>query len=79
MSATPSPCDTQARTGTSMACPAVAGVGMLVRQYFMDGYYPTGSPDPEATFTNPSGALLKATLLNSAVDMTGISGYPSDL
>lgn len=26
----------------------------------------------------PSGTLLKATLLNSAVDMTGISGYPSN-
>jgi len=28
--------------GTSMACPAVAGAATLARQYFMDGFYPTG-------------------------------------
>src|SRR5439155_21406789 len=56
----------------------VAGLGMLVRQYFMQGYYPGGSPTPAAAFT-PSGALLKAILENSAVDMTGVSGYPSNL
>ncbi|HUU81993.1 MAG TPA: S8 family serine peptidase [Phycisphaerae bacterium] len=73
------PCNVTSLTGTSMACPAVAGAGILARQYFMDGYYPTGAPDPGAQYTNPSGALLKAVLLNTAVDMTGISGYPSDL
>ena len=30
-----------------MASPAVAGTGMLVRQYYTDGYYPTGS-EPNA-------------------------------
>jgi hypothetical protein len=60
-----------------MACPAVSGAGLLVRQYFTEGYYPSGSPVPADALT-PSGALIKAVLINSAVDMTGISGYPSD-
>jgi hypothetical protein len=70
-------CDAFSRSGTSMACPAVAGAGMLVRQYFMQGYYPSGQPDPEDGFT-PSGALIKSMLLNSAVDLTGETGYPTD-
>ena len=71
-------CDTTALTGTSMASPAVAGTGLLVRQYYTDGYYPTGVANAPDSFV-PSAALIKATLLNSAVDMTGISGYPSNL
>lgn len=71
-------CSQVGQTGTSMACPAVAGVAMLVRQYYMEGFYPDGIANPSAAMT-PTGALIKATLLNSAVDMTGISGYPSDL
>ena len=71
-------CSTISMTGTSMASPAVAGTGMLVRQYYTDGYYPSGAAVPADAFT-PSGALVKATLLNSAVDMTGVSGYPSNL
>jgi len=69
-------CGWTTKTGTSMACPAVAGAGVLVRQYFTDGYYPTGTANPADGFT-PSGALLKAVLVNSAVDMTGIAGYPT--
>jgi len=70
-------CGTSTATGTSMAAPAVAGTAILARQYYMEGYYPTGTPQPQDAFT-PSGTLLKATLINSAVDMTGISGYPSN-
>ncbi len=72
-----SSCGTTAKTGTSMACPAVAATGMLVRQYYAEGFYPSGSASFLDAFV-PSGALVKATLLNSAVDMTGISGYPSN-
>ncbi len=71
-------CSTSSLTGTSMACPAVVGTGLLVRQYFTDGYYPSGLATPADGFV-PSGALIKAVLINSSVDMTGISGYPSNL
>lgn len=70
-------CGTYALTGTSMAAPAVAGSAALTRQYFEDGYYPSGVPTFDDGFT-PSGTLIKATLLNSAVDMTGIGGFPSN-
>ncbi|HLO40390.1 MAG TPA: S8 family serine peptidase [Phycisphaerales bacterium] len=70
-------CGTTGMSGTSMACPAVTGAAVLVRQYYTDGFYPTGGAVPANAFT-PSGALIKATLLNSCVDMTGISGYPSN-
>ena len=70
-------CGTTGLTGTSMAAPAIAATAALTRQYFEDGYYPSGMPETDDGFT-PSGALLKATLLNSATDMTGISGYPSN-
>ncbi len=62
-------CGTTSLTGTSMASPAVAGAGALVRQYFTDGFYPTGAKVPANSFV-PSGALLRAMLVNSAVDMT---------
>lgn len=70
-------CGLRALTGTSMACPAVAGVAVLARQYFTSGYYPTGTPVPSNAF-NPSAALLKAVIINSGADMTGIAGYPSN-
>lgn len=72
-----SECGVRALTGTSMASPAVAGVAMLIRQYYVEGFYPSGMADPRDAFT-PSGPLIKATLLNSAVDMTEPEGYPSD-
>lgn len=59
---------------TSYAAPAVSGMAVLVRQYFMDGFYPTGKQTPADAYT-PTGALLKAMLINSAVDMDGFAGY----
>lgn len=72
-----STCGTTGLTGTSMAAPAIAGAAALTRQYFEDGFYPSGLAESQDGFV-PSGALLKATLLNSAVDMTNISGFPSN-
>lgn len=66
-------CGTSSATGTSMASPAVAGAASLIRQYFTDGFYPTGAKVPGNSLV-PSGALLRAMLVNSAVDMTA---YPS--
>jgi subtilase family protein/flagellar hook capping protein FlgD len=59
------------KSGTSMSCPTKTGATLLVRQYFTEGWYPTGSPRPGHAFT-PSGALLKAMAINSTDnDMTG--------
>jgi hypothetical protein len=69
-------CSTRQMSGTSMAAPTVAGAAMLVRQYFMEGYYPSGAPLVMDAFT-PSAALIKAVLLGSGTDMTGEPGYPS--
>jgi hypothetical protein len=55
-------------TGTSMATPVAAGAAALVREYYMGGYYPGG-------VLTPSGALVKATLINGAVEMTGAGAY----
>jgi subtilisin family serine protease len=48
-------CETGVNTGTSMACPAVAGGAGLVREYFMRGFYPTGRGSPALSYT-PTGA-----------------------
>lgn len=72
------PCGTGPRSAcaTSYATPHVAAAAALIRQYFTEGWYPTGAPEPHHAFV-PSGALLKAMLITSTIDMTGIAGYPS--
>lgn len=64
---------------TSWATPAAAATAALIRQYYREGWYPTGTPRPEHALT-PSGALLKASLLNGTIDMTGagLAGYPTN-
>jgi hypothetical protein len=71
------PCGTASATGTSMATPAVAGLALLMRQYFVDGYYPDGVAGTGESIL-PSAALLKSLLVNGAVDMTGVAGFPSN-
>ena len=46
-----------------MATPVVAGSATLARQYFMDGYYPSGKKN-DADKMTPSGALIKAVLIS---------------
>ncbi|MDQ7088755.1 MAG: S8 family serine peptidase [Acidobacteriota bacterium] len=70
-------CGTRSLTGTSMASPAVTGAATLVREYFTEGWYPSGAP-VAADALVPSGALMKAVLISGAMDMTGVAGYPSD-
>lgn len=68
-------CATTTMSGTSMASPAAAGMAALVRQYYTDGNYPTGAPVVANKFT-PTGALVKATMLNSTKTMTGTGTGP---
>jgi hypothetical protein len=70
-------CGTISMSGTSMATPGAAGLTALIRQYYVDGWYPTGSENSANGFT-PSAALLKATLVNSAVNMTGTTAIPAN-
>jgi len=70
-------CGLTTKSGTSMAAPAVSATALLARQYFTQGFYPSGAATPADIFT-PSGALLKAVLVNSAVDMVNNPGSPTN-
>ncbi len=61
-------CGAKLLSGTSMATPTVAGGATLLRQYFTDGFYPSGAKTAADTL-NPSAALLKAAVVNGAVDV----------
>jgi len=73
----PSPsCSNAQSSGTSMAAPTAAGLGALVRQYFIDGFYPAGIARPDDAF-EPTAALVKAVLIASAVDLS-TQGCPDE-
>ena len=72
--------------GTSMSGPLLTGLATLVRQYFFDGYAATGAGSTPtsrrasgiaagargtARKTNPSAALVRATMVNGAERMRG--------
>jgi uncharacterized repeat protein (TIGR01451 family) len=63
-------CSPKTLSGTSMATPTTSGYLALLRQYFTDGWYPSGTKTA-ADARNPSGALMKAVLVNGAMEMTG--------
>jgi hypothetical protein len=77
LSITTNNCGTLSSSGTSMATPGAAGLTALIRQYFTDGWYPTGSKSSVNALT-PSAALMKATLVNSALNMTGTTAIPAN-
>lgn len=77
LSITTNNCGTLSLSGTSMASPGAAGLTALIRQYFTDGWYPTGTKVSTNGFT-PSAALLKASLINSAINMTGTTAIPAN-
>jgi hypothetical protein len=51
--------------GTSWSAPTIAAAAALVRQYYTEGFYPSGAATPANAFA-PSAALLKATLIAAA-------------
>lgn len=58
-------CQIEPTSGTSFACPMLAGTAVLIEEYFLDGWYGTGVQGGSEGFT-PSGALLKAMLIHGA-------------
>lgn len=58
--------------GTSYAAPTLASVAAMVREYFEEGWYPSGTKVPGDSFS-PSAALVKAVLVTGGQRMTG--GY----
>jgi len=73
-------CSITEKFGTSMASPGAAGTALLVRQYFQEGFYPSGKkmkgnllPKP------PSASLIKAVLINSGRVLEQVNrGDPSE-
>ncbi len=71
-------CGSKTLSGTSMATPTTSGYLALLRQYFTDGFYPSGSKTA-ADAMIPSGALMKATLLVGGMPLGGtdeVNGSP---
>ncbi|MFW6064989.1 MAG: S8 family serine peptidase, partial [Candidatus Natronoplasma sp.] len=64
-------------SGTSMSTPGIAGQVGQVRQYYEDGWYLNGTSNESAGF-NPSNALVRATLINGAVEISGTGAYEND-
>jgi hypothetical protein len=61
----------------SWAPPIIAGAAALVRQYYAEGWYPTGTKTQGDGIAHPSAALVKATLLNATEPMEKAPRYPS--
>lgn len=56
--------------GTSFGSPYSASLALLVRDYFQQGFYPTGSANPSNAFS-ATAALAKAVLIAATDIMTG--------
>ena len=64
---------TQGVCGTSFSSPYLLGVGALIRDYFEKGAWPSGAINPFDVL-DPSGALVKAVLINSGDFMDSCVG-----
>ena len=65
-------CFSTPQGGTSWSSPSVAGAAALVRQYYTEGWYPSGARN-NANRMTPSAALLKATIIASARPLTSLA------
>lgn len=65
-------CSVRIDSGTSFSSPVLAGASVLIRQYFMDGWYPSGAKTLANSFV-PSGALIKAILVGSGQELSHIT------
>ena len=72
-------CSTGGGTGTSYASPGAGGAALMIRQYFAEGWYPSGAATPADGF-DPSAALVKAMLVNSGAAIEfDAEGRPDEL
>lgn len=60
-----------ANQGTSFSTPIVAGYASMIHSYFTKGYYPSGKAN-KADQLDPTGATLKAMLINSGQELNGM-------
>lgn len=69
-------CATAGGGGTSFASPMVAGLAALVRDYFAQGFYPTGQRVATNAWSGMSAALVKALLIHASVPMSNAVAAP---
>jgi hypothetical protein len=50
----------------------LAGAAAIVRQYFTQGYYPSGMQNDADIIKNPSSALIKGVIMNGAQYVLGV-------
>ncbi len=70
---TPSSSVNEGSCGTSFSSPWLMGAAALIRDYFEKGFYPSDAANGADAFS-PSGALVKAALINSGDFMSGCVG-----
>ena len=65
-------------SGTSISAPAASGALMLLRQYFAEGWYPTGTPDSTHRITRLSSALMRAMAIAATDSNVGDEYMPNN-
>jgi len=65
------------RNGTSFSAPAVSGALILLRQYFRDGWFPSGTPDTSSSIPLLSAALMRAFAIVGADSNIGTAPIPN--
>lgn len=63
-------CDIEAKSGTSMATPHIAGSAILARQFLMNGFTSEKPVANTVSGVTPTGPTMKALLISGAVPMT---------